>query len=173
MKILLKTHRLILREFTKDDAKHIFKLHNNQDVMRYIPHKEPLDVSMERCEKFIQWCIEQYDKNPGYGLFATLKKDTSEFIGWNEINYLDNTEDVEIGYRIFKEHWGNGYATETSKALVDYGFNELKLNKLVGVAMPDNKASTRVLEKAGMKYIEMRRYYDTDVAYYEILKADL
>ena len=105
-------------------------------------------------------------------MFAAVKKDSGEFIGWNEINNLDYTDDIEIGYRYFKNYWGKGYATEMSMALVDYGFNQLNLEKLVGVAMPGNKASLRVLEKIGMKYIGMRRYYGGDFAYYQILKSD-
>ena len=172
MKILLETERLILRYFTPEDAEHIFKLHNDKDVMKYIPHKQPLNVPMEKCEKFINLCVEQYDRKPGYGLFAAVKKDTREFIGWNEINNLDYTDDIEIGYRYFKNYWGKGYATEASTALVDYGFSQLNLEKLVGVAMPGNKASLRVLEKIGMKYIGLRRYYGGDFAYYQILKSD-
>jgi len=173
MKILLETQRLILREFIDDDSRLLFKLHNDPAVMKYIPHKKPLDVPMERCEKFITHFISEYNKKPGYGLFATILKETNEFIGWSEINHLDNTEEVEIGYRYLKEFWGMGYATEAARALVEYGFNILNLDKLVGVAMADNKASTRVLEKAGMEYLEIRQYYDTDVAYYEIFKSDL
>ena len=170
MKILLETDRLILRQFTVDDVEYIFKLHNDIEVMRYIPHKDPLNVPMESCEKFINWCIDEYDKKPGFGLFAVIIKDTGKFIGWNEINHLDNTEEVEIGYRYLKPFWGYGYATETSLALINYGFNTLNLSKLVGVAMPDNKASTRVLEKVGMKYKEVRKYYGADFAYYELFK---
>ncbi|MEX1377973.1 MAG: GNAT family N-acetyltransferase [Eubacteriales bacterium] len=172
MKILLETERLILRHFIPDDAKHIFKLHNDIEVMRYIPHKEPLNVPIEKCEKFINLCTEQYGRKPGYGLFAAIKKDTGEFIGWNEINSLDCTDDIEIGYRYFEKYWGKGYATEISLALVEYGFSKLNLDKLVGIAMPQNKASIRVLEKIGMKYVGMRRYYGGDFAYYQLLKAD-
>lgn len=171
MKILLETDRLILREFVEEDAKHIYKMHNDPEVMKYIPHKEPLNVPMEQCEKFITHFIDIYKKQPGYGLYAATIKDTGEFIGWNEINPLDGTDEVEIGYRYLKEFWGHGYATEASKALVTHGFTTLGLDKLVGVAMPDNKASTRVLEKIGMEYVEMRNYYKCDLAYYQMFKA--
>ncbi len=168
MNILLETERLILREFEKEDAKHIFRLHNDPDVMKYIPHKEPLDVPMEKCELFVNHFMDLYKTEPGYGLYALILKETGDYIGWNEFHQLDDTDEIEIGYRYFKEFWGNGYATESSKALVDYGFNTMGEKKLVGVAMPDNTASCRVLEKIGMKFKEMRRYYGVDLAYYEI-----
>ena len=171
MKILLETNRLILRKFIKEDATKLFKLHNDPDVMKYIPHKEPLDVPMEACEKMIDRFLEVYRQTPGYGVFPAILKDTNEFIGWFEFFWLDNTEEVEIGYRLFKDSWGKEYATEGARALVDYGFNKLGMDKLVGVAMPENKASCRVLEKAGMKYLEMRNYYKLDLAYYEIFKS--
>ena len=123
---------------------------------------------MEKCELFVNHFMDLYKTEPGYGLYALILKETGDYIGWNEFHQLDDTDEIEIGYRYFKEFWGNGYAKESSKALVDYGFNTMGEKKLVGVAMPDNTASCRVLEKIGMKFKEMRRYYGVDLAYYEI-----
>ena len=168
MNIVLETERLIIRQFVPEDAEYIYKLHNDPDVMKYISSKKDEEVTIEECSSFVEHCRSYYKKHTGLGIWATQTKEIGDFIGWTTLKDLDNTEDIEVGYRLQKEFWGNGYATEAAKALIEYGFNELKLDKIVGVALPENKASVRVLQKAGLEYVGIKKYYNTDVVFYEI-----
>ena len=168
MKKVLETDRLIIRQFTSEDTKNISILHNDPDVMRYISTKKSDEVTMEECSVFIDYWQKYYTDNPGLGIWAAQAKETGDFIGWVALKDLDRTEDIEIGYRLFKEHWGKGYATEASIALVEYSFNILGLDKITAVALPENKASRNVLKKAGLKYVGIKKYYNADVVFYEL-----
>ncbi len=165
--MLLKTERLILRELNQDDIHMIYELNNNPDVMRYISSNSS-KPTIEECKEGIKRCIKYYKDNKGLGLYATVIQETGEVIGWTAIKDLDKTDEIEIGYRYLPKYWGRGYATEASKAVVDYGFYTLGLKKIVAVAQPENIASRRVLEKVGLKFIKNAYYYNANVVYYAI-----
>ncbi len=82
---------------------------------------------------------------------------------------MDNTEEIEVGYRLLKKFWSQGYATEMSKALIEYGFNQMKLDKIVGITHPENFASQNVLTKAGLVYVREDHFYNLDVKYFRII----
>lgn len=168
MNIVLETERLTIRQFVPEDAGLIYRLHNDPDVMKYISTKKNTEITMKECKQFVERCRKYYKKHPGLGIWAAQTKAAGDFIGWTTLKDLDSTEDVELGYRLLKEFWEKGYATEASKALVEYGFDVLKLDKIVAVALPENNASVRVLEKAGMRYIGIKKYYNADVVFYEL-----
>ena len=165
MKSILETNRLILRKFTANDLDNLYRLDSSLDVMKYIGKlrtREEVERSIERVRKY-------YIKNPGLGLWITIEKVSEKFIGWSGIQHIDETE-IEVGYRYLKEFWGKGYATDAAKYLIDYGFNKMNLDKIVGVTHPDNLASQRVLEKVGLKYEKEAFYHETNVKYYAIYK---
>src|SRR5205823_10738173 len=87
-------------------------------------------------------------------------KPTGEVIGFAGLKYLDDVNEVDLGYRFFKEHWGKGLATEASKPVVAYGFEVLRLHRIVGIADIENKASIRVLEKVGFRFEKFTTYRD-------------
>jgi RimJ/RimL family protein N-acetyltransferase len=86
--------------------------------------------------------------------------DTGAFVGWFSLKYAGRSPDIEVGYRLVPQAWGQGFATEGARALVDYGFDDLDLDRIIGVTHPGNRASQRVLMKAGMVDIGWGRYYD-------------
>ena len=156
MKIFVETERLILREILPSDDKGMFALDSDKDVHKYLGNK-PIET-IEQARQIVDFVRQQYIDN-GIGRWAIIDKVTNEFMGWtglklvkestnNHINYYD------LGYRLIKKYWGQGYATETAKASIDYGFNNLNLTKIFGTADINNIASRKVLEKAGLKYIE-------------------
>jgi len=112
--------------------------------------------------------IEYAQNNPGLGIFATFELDTDNYIGGANINQLDETDEIQIGYVIDEVYWGKGYATEMAKHLIDYGFIEINLDNLCAVCDQDHVVSARVLEKAGMKYLENRHHYGADLKYFQI-----
>ncbi|WP_028982411.1 GNAT family N-acetyltransferase [Sporocytophaga myxococcoides] len=160
MKIFVETERLILREIVREDAEGMFKLDSDGEVLKYL-HVNPVK-SIEEVNATIDFIRQQYLEN-GIGRWAMIEKDTNAFIGWvglklvresinNMINYYD------LGYRIIKEHWGNGYASEAAQASIEYGFSELHLTEIYAMADVDNFGSDKVLKKCGLKKKETFNY---------------
>jgi ribosomal-protein-alanine N-acetyltransferase len=150
VKITLHTPRLYLREFTLDDAQLLVDLNSDINVTRYTGDGP---VELSESKKIIEEIILPQYANE-MGRWAVHLKDTDEFIGWSGIKYIESLNEYDIGYRFFKKHWGKGYATESGKAVMDYGLNVLKLKQIVGRAAVDNHNSIKVLEKVGLKFKE-------------------
>ena len=153
MKLPIITERLILRKLTEADVDNIFLLDSNPDVMKYVG--VPPSISKEQSEKMIENILNQYEKN-GTGRLAVIEKETNKFIGWSGIKLL--TEEVngfknvyELGYRFLPEFWGKGYATESAKASLDLGFNQLNAEKIYAYADVDNESSNHILTKLGFE----------------------
>ena len=87
---------------------------------------------------------------PGLGTWRASRRDTGAFIGWFTLKYIPKTVEVEVGYRLLHEAWGQGFATEGATELVRYGFDDLGLYRIIGLTHRDNVASQRVLQKAGL-----------------------
>ena len=153
MKLPIITERLILRKLTEDDVDNIFLLDSNPDVMKYVG--VPPVASKAESEKMVENILGQYDKN-GTGRLAVIEKATNKFIGWsgiklltNEVNGLKNV--YELGYRFLPEFWGKGYATESAKASLELGFNQLNAEKIYAYADIENQSSNSILTKLGFE----------------------
>jgi RimJ/RimL family protein N-acetyltransferase len=150
MKVILETDRLLLREFVEDDAESFFKLNTDPEVMRFVPDKPLLNVEQAR-QTLIDHPIADY-RRYGFGRGACILKSTGEQIGFASLKYLDELGEVDVAYRLLPAHWGQGLATEVALASVRYGFAALGLKRIIGLVMPKNIASVRVLEKTGLRY---------------------
>lgn len=146
------------------DLDAIYRLGKNPRVMQYITN----GVTQSRMEAVadLKKRISASKNNLGY--WVTELKETGEIIGWSALKPLDNTVDIEIGYRFLEEYWGKGYATEASRRLLHYGFHELRLPRIVAVALEDNQASTRVMEKIGLQYDRKDIYYNVECVVYKL-----
>lgn len=168
--VLLETQRLILRRLTTDDFDDLYRMNSDRAVMKYVG-----DGSIRTREQMLQemeMLISHYIRKPGLGVWAVVLKESHEFIGASGLVYYDNTAEIEVGYRFLKEHWNKGYATEAASALLTYGFETLGLKKIVSSAHIHNRASTRVMEKIGMRYIDDRFHYGCMQSYYEIHRKE-
>ncbi|MFM2048605.1 MAG: hypothetical protein RI955_1153, partial [Bacteroidota bacterium] len=101
---------------------------------------------------------QQYLDN-GIGRWAMIEKSSGDFVGWSGLKFMRQTTNGkidfhEVGYRLIQKHWGKGYATESAKAAVRYGFEEMKLTEIYGITNVENINSRKVLEKCGLKFIE-------------------
>lgn len=172
MKPLIETQRLLLREITLHDTDVMFQLHSNPDVQKYTG-EPPID-SIEEMEQAIQTRINDYKKY-GYGRWATFLKDKMHFIGWAGLAYLPEFDKIDLGYRFLPKYWGKGYATEASHAILAYGFNNLQLKQIIAIALKENKASIRVMEKVGMKFDKFAPYEEggEDVVWYQLQKNNV
>ena len=148
MKTILETGRLILREFLQDDAHALFQLNSDPEVVRYTGDAPFAD--QDDAGRFVQ-NYQDYEKN-GYGRWAMIEKETGDFIGWCGLKFHPDTRETDIGFRLHKHYWNHGFATEAAKACLDYGFDELGLQSIIGRAMSENVASIRILEKIGLHY---------------------
>ena len=147
--IILESERLYLKEFTNNDVDNLFRLNGNADVMKYI---RPPETDIDVIKKLIKKIINYYSDNPGLGVWAGYEKLSNEFIGFFELAHLDTTDEIEVGYRLFKEYWGQGYATEMTKVLIDYGFNKMGLKQVARITHPENSASRNVIKKSDLRY---------------------
>lgn len=178
MKVFLETERLILRQFTEADTDNLFALDSNIDVIRFanlgvVKGGEPIDTDYETIRnKILPKWLQYYQKYEGYGFWAAIEKSTNNFIGWfhfrpaldsqfNRNSGLFSENEIELGYRLQKAAWGKGYATEGSQALILKGFWELGTQRVVSSALAINRASIRVMEKAGLKF--ERKYIPPEI----------
>ncbi|RKS25514.1 RimJ/RimL family protein N-acetyltransferase [Flavobacterium endophyticum] len=173
MRTSLETERLLLRELLPTDDVGMFELDSNPQVHIYLGNK-PV-TSIEQVREAIANIRQQYLEN-GIGRWAVILKETNEFIGWSGLKLEKNVNGYEtfydLGYRFIQKHWGKGYAYETAKAFVDFGFNDMKLEKINAYADFDNLASRRVLEKVGMHFVNAFDDEGTQEAWYEIKKSE-
>ena len=150
MHIVFETPRLILRQFTEEDAPLILLLNSDPEVVKFI--HEPALASEEQAKKiFLDIILPQYKNN--LGRWAIYTKTGNEFIGWCGLKYRPEPDEIDLGYRLKKDAWGKGYATEAAKHTLDHGFNNLNLDIIIGRAHIQNYASIKVLEKIGMQFV--------------------
>ncbi len=162
----LKTERLVLRPLTIDDIDLLVDLDSDPEVMRYITDGKP--QTKEHYEKRIPELLKYTQKHPGLGLWPTYLKKTNEFIGWYILKHLPDGGEVEVGFRIKKKFWGNGYSTEAGKALLKHGFETLGLKKIAAIVRPDNFASQAVIKKIGLQEKGKGTWYGIECLYFEL-----
>lgn len=146
---LLQTSRLILRRWKEADLAPFAALNADPVVMEHFP--SPLTV--EQSDAFVER-IEQTFEETGFGLWVLEHRLSGGFLGyaglWPVAFEAHFTPAVEVGWRLDRRHWGNGYATEGARAGMDYGFSELELGQIVSFTTPANIRSARVMERLGM-----------------------
>ena len=141
-----ETERLRLRALTVADAEAFFALNSNRDVMRFTG--EPPLHSLEEAKQ----ALARYPdfETVGYGRWGCVLKKEQRVIGFCGLKYLSDLDAVDVGYRLLPAYWGQGLATEACRASVQFGFDVLQLDRIIGLVLPGNVASIRVLEKVGM-----------------------
>lgn len=147
----METERLYMREFKIEDAQLLIDLNSDPMVTRFTGDGE-VKNSEEAKRILTDIIFPQYSKK--MGRWAVHLKSTDEFIGWCGLKYQEESLETDLGYRFFNKYWGKGYATESAKAVIDYGINILKLKNIMALAAKENTASINVLKKLGMTYLE-------------------
>src|SRR5258706_6764402 len=146
---ILETKRLFFRRLTMDDLEDLFALYQSHDVRKYYSEGIPSYAeTKQELVRMIEQCYAKY----GFGMWATIYKATDKFIGRCGLTPMDieGHEEIEVGYMLAREYCGQGLATEAAKAILQYGFDELKLSRLICVINPGNEASSKVALKIGM-----------------------
>jgi RimJ/RimL family protein N-acetyltransferase len=147
----LETKRLLLRRWLRGDLRPFARINRDPVVMEHFPAQ----LSRAESDAMAQR-IEEHFKQHRFGLWAAELRGVEEFIGFVGLSVprfeAEFTPCVEIGWRLAREHWGKGLATEGARAAIWYAFAELKLPSLVSFTVPANVRSRRVMEKLGMTY---------------------
>ncbi len=168
MTIILETKRTFLREITVEDSENAYSLNLDPEVIEYTG-----DSSFDSIEKAREF-LENYDhyKKYGFGRWAVINKIDNQFIGWCGLKFTEELNEFDIGFRLFKEYWNMGYATETAKACIDFGFDKFGMTEIVGRAMKENIGSIKVLEKIGLVFSNSFDFEGQEGVIYKIKKAD-
>ena len=165
----IETARLTLRPFNLDDSEPLSQILSVPDVLRYYPSSDPPDL--ERVQKLVQRQIQHW-QDYGYGWWAVVPHAEQQLIGWSGLQYLPDTDEIEIGYLLGKPYWGRGLATESAEAGLDFGFNTLGLQEIIGIVHPENIASQGVLKKIGMQFVKQAQYFGMDCYQYKINSSE-
>ena len=170
-KTMLETPRLLLREFDEDDAPALYRLGSDPDVTRYTGDEGLTGVEHAR-EVLRAHPIADYQKH-GFGRWACVDKAGGEVIGFAGLKHLDDLGEVDIGYRLLPAFWGRGLATEACRPILEYGFQRLRLPRIIGLVDPRNTASVRLLEKLGLRYVGLAQSRGWAAAKYAVEKPGL
>ena len=151
MEKIFETEHLVIRKFSKDDAKALYENHLEEEVKKWIPNESYSDLAeTEGAIGFFVDCVNQ--ECLPYVLAVELRE-TGELIGDTGINEVEGRSgEVEIGYTICKKASGRGYATELVEAMTEFAFSKFGVEVIYGRVMHGNQASVRVLEKNGYSY---------------------
>lgn len=172
--IKAETERLILREVTPGDLDGFYTLDSDPEVHRYLGN-EPVD-DREKLLEIIQFIRDQYIQH-GIGRWAMVEKSTGLFIGWTGLKYVQEptnhpTPYYDLGYRLIQKYWGQGYATESAAASLNYGFEVLQLPEIFAAVDIHNAASNHILTKLGFTKLEPFLYETALQNWYKIDQAE-
>jgi RimJ/RimL family protein N-acetyltransferase len=161
----VNTKRLILRPFTETDVDPMHRILNGEGVLRYFPPTDP--PARDRVQRMISGLLKHWEER-GYGLWAVESQSSGELIGRCGLQFLPDAGEVEVDFILGREYWRQGFATEAARASLQYGFDELGLERVVGIVHVENKASQRVLEKLGMKRVEQKQFFGIECYRYAV-----
>jgi len=133
-----------------DDLDKLFALYQDPEIRLYFPEGV---LNYEDTKEELEWHMNGHPKHPELGLWATIHKETENFIGrcgllpWE----IDGRLEIEVAYLLDKNFWHQGLATEAAKGILDYAFSHLNLTRIICLIDPENIASQKVAERIGMK----------------------
>jgi ribosomal-protein-alanine N-acetyltransferase len=166
--VVLETSRLVLRELASDDLDALARIYADPDVRRFFPEGT---LDREETREELEWIVNVYYRRYGYGLWATVLKETGRLIGrcgllpWAVVPAktaplgLDHAPEdpseassveIELAYLLAREHWGRGLATEAARAIVAFGFERFGPDRIICLIDPENIASLKVASNVGM-----------------------
>jgi len=149
---ILETERLLFRRLVLDDLDALFALYRDKETRQYFPDGTDGTLTLAETREELEWFLNGQPDHPELGLWAAIHKPTNQFIGrcgllpWT----IDGRAEVEVAYLLDKQYWRQGLGTEAAKALLQYGFERLRLSRLICLIHSDNQASIKVARNIGM-----------------------
>lgn len=166
----LRTARLLLRAIQPEDVDAYHqRLFADPEVMRYLPGGEPLP--RERLDGLVERSHGHWGQH-GYGVWVVCDGADGQVIGQCGLRYVYEVGETEILYAYSRSSWGRGLATEAARATLDFGFGQTPLPRIVAYAVPENAASTRVMDKLAMRREGTDRLWDLDLVRYAISRTE-
>lgn len=170
---LLRTDRLLVRDWSVSDAEEALSIYGHPDTLvtqelRHIPHVDAMR------EVLAEWTAEQDEMAPGTGRWAMALLDGGALIGGITLLPMPVPEaDVEIGYRLAPEHWGRGYATEAGRALAGWAFQH-SLVEVFALVTADNARAAATARRIGMEWVgESDKYHGVHLEVYRLRPDNL
>jgi RimJ/RimL family protein N-acetyltransferase len=158
---ILETERLLLRQFSAEDAEFILELVNEPSFVQNIGDRGVRILEDARAY-ILNGPVASYAKN-GFGLYLVVLQETGESMGMCGLIKRETLEDVDIGYAFLPKFWGKGYAVEAARAVRDFAKDMIGLKRIVAITDPANEGSIRVLEKIGLRFERMVRLSADDI----------
>jgi [ribosomal protein S5]-alanine N-acetyltransferase len=163
---ILQTNRLLMRHWTKDDVEKVSKFWGNHDTMKY--------CAGALSDKYISMVVNSiinFQNENGYTfLFPIVLKETNDVIGVCGLQKTKDANVFELLYHFREDTWGNGYAFEAAKPVLEYGIEKLNPQKIIASAAVENIGSWKILEKLNFSFLEEKLDDDTQLIgrYYEL-----
>lgn len=165
---MIETDRLMLRPLVPADAEDFYKVFSDPQVLRYTPSGPP--ESVEQAREWLEARATRGDHVPGVRTCAVVLLESSRVIGTAGIVPVEGHEhEHEVAYHLASEQWGKGLATEAANAWIEFGFETMGLERIIGLTYPENVASRRVLIKVGMtEHGETEKYFGVTTVMHDI-----
>ena len=152
----IRTERLLIKTPETDDKFELTQLINDKDVIKWLS-EIPFPYTLSHAEEFIERSRERVLKKESYNFMIFQDKKMIGGIGLSEFN----NKSCQVGYWLGKKYWGNGFATEALKSILDFGFDQLNLEEIYAAYKIDNDGSKKVLAKCGFEYFRKKYEYDS------------
>lgn len=172
---LLSTDRLMLRDWTEDDAEAALTTYGAPEVTQWlIPAMEPIPDAAAMRHLLAQWAHERDTVEPATGRWAIVLREDGRVIGGATLRRLPVPgNDVEIAWQLDPVHWGRGYATEAALGLARYAFDQ-DVDELFAVSQPRNTRAAATARRTGMQWVgETDKYYGMRLEVYRLRRSDL
>jgi RimJ/RimL family protein N-acetyltransferase len=170
MPLPITTERLLIRSPSLDDVDAFHRIMTDERVTEFLPvdPNASIQASRDRAEARIQHEIVN-----GFTIWTVIERASGEIAGACGFFLVEGRgPEIELAYHFAADHWDKGYATEAAAACLRFGFRELELDRIIAMALPDNFASRRVLEKVGMTFERKAEYYGREMVVYAIDDPD-
>jgi RimJ/RimL family protein N-acetyltransferase len=162
----LATERLVIRPYRAGDSTALHEVFGSPEVMKWTPSPPSKDLA-ETGERLARAMAFTARQAAGFGLWALELKESAEFLGQVGLFPVEGKgPEVEVAYELAPRVWGHGYATEAARALIDYGFVEMRLRRIVALILPNNARSRNVASKCAMTLEGPGRFYGLDLVVY-------
>jgi len=164
--VVLRTPRLLLRTFRRDDLPEYAALNADPEVVRYLGG---VPLTREHSDEIAEWAQECF-ANEGLGLLAVERAEDAAFLGMCGLHHQQSyPDDVEVGWRLAREHWGHGYATEAATGWLDHAFGPMALPRVISITDPPNLRSLAVMRRLGMVFDHEAEVEDDGVMFQAVV----
>ncbi|MEO0842241.1 MAG: GNAT family N-acetyltransferase [Cyanobacteria bacterium J06643_5] len=163
---ILQLDKFTMEPLQLSDLDSLTTIWSDPEVTKFLPSRG-LPIPREKVEKALTSFVEHWQKRD-YGIWKIVEDAADKMIGYCGLRYLEELNEVELLYGLDKTHWGEGIATKAAKSSVKYGFEVANLDRIIALALPENEASKKVIEKTGFKYEKQIHIFNLDGLYYSL-----